>query len=366
MMQPVYFKQTYRSQFGELWDYGLRELIELAIENVDVAKVEAVYVGNMLAAVLAKQSHLAAVIAEVIGRDLPVVAVDSACASSGVATWQAWQSIRSGVFKNVLVLGVEKMTDWSNCEVTAGLAQAADYEREVAVGGSMPNLFGMVTRAYLDKYNLDSEVFAGHPVYAHRMGAKDEKAQYRKEISVETVAKSPDVNDGLKLFHCAPITDGVAAVVLTSEVDESLGIELKWVEYLAGSKFALANREELTSFEVVCKAMANLLAKTGVKVEDFDLLEMHDCFTVAIVIALEDLGFLPKGKGWDLESLKVPFNLHGGLKAGGHPVGATGIRQLVSLVELMQADSTYKNSLAHNVGGVGASVVLSYLQSNRD
>jgi len=250
-----------------------------------------------------------------------------------------------------LVIGVEKMTDFSNEEVARALAMAADNTTEFNNGVTFPALHALVAQAYLNKYNLAPAVLDAVSVRSHQKAFADDKAQFHKKITEDDVRASAMVTSPLKLYHCSPISDGAAAIVLSTEQTD---LELAASVTLASREFALADRSDLTSFAVVQEAVAKL------DLSELEIVEVHDCFVIAEIIALEDLGIMRKGQGWQ-EPEHVKVNVRGGLKAGGHAIGATGVKQMVTLAEEMRTHQ-YQLGLAHNVGGVGAQVALNLIK----
>ncbi|MBW7953492.1 thiolase domain-containing protein, partial [Candidatus Dojkabacteria bacterium] len=271
--------------------------------------------------------------------------------------------------KNVLVIGVEKMTDVSANDVTKVLARAADEEYEAYFGATFPSLYAMMARAYMSKYGLTKEQLAEVSVKNHFHGTLNEKAQFQKEITVEDVVGAPAVADPLGLLDCSPITDGAAGIVLSVQKSK---IQLLSSQVSTGS-ISLQNRPSFTSIDATVRSADLAFKEAGISRKNIGLVELHDCFSIAEIIAYEDLGFAKEGKGFELIEDKsayrdgaLPVNTSGGLKSCGHPVGATGIKQVVEIFEQMTGQAGKRQlanipnfALAHNVGGSGGTSVVS-------
>src|SRR3989344_6379056 len=350
------------TKFGELWDQSLESLAEEASleaihdSRITINDIEAVYVGNMIYGKTANQDHLGALIASKLGIKGGSLRVEGACASGGLAVHLACQSIQAGTYKNVLVVGVEKMTDVGTSEITSVL-MGAGSEMERKSGLTFPGLYALMAKAHMEKYGTTKKHLAGVSVKNHYHGSLNEKAQFPFEITLEKALNSPEICSPLTLFDGAPITDGAAAVILSSDLTSGSTNNV----YITGSGVAtdtvdLAERKSLTEIPATKEASQKALAQAGIKIEDIDIAEVHDCFTIAEIMAMEDLGFCKKGMGGDFIKKgytrlggKMPVNTSGGLKACGHPVGATGVKQIVEI------------GLTQNVGGSGATVVVHVL-----
>lgn len=373
------------TKFGELWERSprslAREAVFEAIEKAGIKreKIEALFVGNMLAGILGGQENLGALFADELGFKVPAVRVEGACASGGLAVHQAVLSILTGIYKTVLVLGIEKMTDFKPEEVAIALmAAASDEEREA--GLTFPGLYALLARAHMTKYRTTEEEMAGVAVKNHFHASLNEKAQFKKKISIEQVLKSPKVADPLKLLDCSPISDGAAAIILSNsnKATKQQGNKVYIVaSAVATDTLSLADREDLTTLKATRKAAQKAYEGAGLGPEDIDLAEVHDCFTIAEIMAMEDLGFFEKGeagqvvlKGQTKIGGKGPIiNSSGGLKACGHAVGATGVKQIVEIVDQLQGRAGKRQvegarvGLTHNVGGSGAIAVVHILKS---
>jgi len=371
------------TKFGELWDRSLRDIyVEAAlkaIEDSGVKKVDSMYIGNFSGGLFVGQEHLASLLPDYLGVcPIPATRVESACCSSAVALKLAFIEVASGFSDIVLAGGVEKMTDVATDEATYGLAAAADREYEAFQGITFPGLYALIARRHMYEYGTTREQLAKVAVKNHKNGAKNPHAQFRFEITIDQVLNSTLIADPLRLLDCSPITDGAAAVIICpAEMAKKYTdkpIKIIGVGH-ATDTIALTDREDITTLKATVEAGKKAYAMAGIKPEDIDLAEVHDCFTIAEICAMEDLGFVKKGGGGKTveEGLteidgKIPINPSGGLKSKGHPVGATGIAQVVEVVTQLRGEAgerqvkNAKIGLTHNLGGSGGSVVVHILE----
>ncbi len=369
------------TKFGEHWERGYRELVIeagiMAIEDAGLQgnEISAGYVGCMASGSLIGQEHAGALIADQIGiNPIPVTRVEAACASGGVALRQGYLAVASGMHDFVVVGGVEKMNDLDTNAVSNILGGAGDQEWELFLGATFPGLYALMAKRHMHEFGTTEEMLASVAVKNHEHGSRNPYAQFQNRITMDTVMKSKMVSAPLKMFDCSPITDGAAAVVLAP-----LEIAKKYSEQpieiaasaQASDTIALHSREKLTEVKATKIAAQKAYEMAKIKSKDVDVCEVHDCFTIAEVMAIEDLGFFKKGEGGkaSLEGKtalggEIPTNTSGGLKAAGHPVGATGIKQAVELTWQLRGKAEGRQvadaeiGLAHNVGGSGATAVV--------
>ncbi len=375
------------TKFGELWDLSFRDLgMQAGLSAVNDAKlaaedIDALYVGNMSAGRFIEQEHVAALIADYSGlaRDnIPATRIEAAGASGGLAFREGYLAVASGMHDIVVVGGAEKMTDVGDVLATEIQSSAADQQWEVVFGATLASLFAMIARRHMHEFGTTREQIAQVAVKNHKHGALNPNAQFQREIDLSAVLKAPPVAEPLGVFDCAPLSDGAAAVVLCS-MDRARSYTTKPIRILASTQasdtLALHSRSSITSFQatkVAAERAFRLAKKTPDQVQ---LAEVHDNFTIAEILAIEDLGFFPKGQGgkatMDGETAlggKVAVNTSGGLKARGFPFGATGVAQIVELVEQLRGQADRRQvpdatlGLAQNTGGTGATVVVSLLE----
>jgi acetyl-CoA C-acetyltransferase len=367
--------------FGELWNKSLRDLfVEAALEAIDdagVDRIDSLYVGSMSPGLFVAQEHIGSLLADYLGMaGIPATRVESACASGGAAVRMAVLDVMSGASDIVLAGGVEKMTD--GVDTTFALATAADQEYEAFHGITFPGLYAMIARAHMEKYGTTREHLADVAVKNHEHGALNPKAQYRNRITREQVLQSTMVADPLRLLDCSPITDGAAAVIVTTvELAKKLGKPVVKVKASAQATDAIAlhARKDLTRIPAVEKAAQKAYKQAGIGPEDLNLVEVHDCFTIAELVVMEELGLVERGKAGEAVSSgmtrlggKLPINTSGGLKAKGHPVGATGVAQVIEVVLQLRGEAGERQvsgarlGMTQNMGGSGGSCVIHILE----
>jgi acetyl-CoA C-acetyltransferase len=368
------------SKFGELWDKSFREIIAeaglMALEdaNMESKDIQALYGATMASGKLIGQEHIAPLIADQMGfKNIPATRVENACASGGTALREAYLAVASGAFDIVAVGGVEKMTDVSTSSATTALGGAGDQEWELFQGATFPALYALMARRHMHEFGTTEEQLAMVAVKNHENAYKNKFAQFHNLITIDDVLNSKLVADPLKLLDCSPITDGAAVAILAP-----LEIAKKYndapVEIVASAqasdRVALHDRETLTSLKATQIAAKEAYKQAKLEPKDIQVCEVHDCFTIAEILAIEDLGFFKKGEGGKATEEgqtkiggKVAINTSGGLKGCGHPVGATGIKQAVEITWQLRGEAEGRNTnaeigMTHNVGGSGATAVV--------
>ncbi|HDG63957.1 MAG TPA: thiolase domain-containing protein [Thermococcus sp.] len=369
---------------GEHWRLGLRDLAAEALlnamEDAGVDKVDSLYVGNMASGSFIEQENLGALIADWAGLgNIPAVKVEAACASGGAAVQEGVKAVMTGLEDVVAVVGVEKMTDVWPSDATRYLAYAADAEWELFHGVSFVALNALIMRRYMKEYGYTEEDLALFAVNAHANGAKNPYAMFKKRIKVESVMKSPYVADPLKLFDASPIADGAAAVIITTEEKAKEFVDNAKMVEVAGMGRAidtinLANREDLLILKAAKVAAERAYKMAGISVNDIDFFEVHDAFTIMAALSLESIGVAERGKGAMLAKEgqiavdgDYPIQTLGGLKARGHPVGATGVYQTVEAVWQLRGEAPNQVAnaeigLTQNIGGTGSNITVNILR----
>jgi acetyl-CoA C-acetyltransferase len=367
--------------FGERWEEGLRDLVveagvkALTDAGVSGDRIGAGYVGTMASGRLIGQEHIGGLLADYMGLNpIPITRVEGACASGALALRQGLMDVASGMHDIVVVGGVEKMTELGVTTVSDILGGAGDQEWELFLGATFPAIYALMARRHMADFGTTEEMLASVSVKNHRNGAKNKYAQFQKEITMEQVLSSKVVADPLKVLDCSPITDGAAALVL-APLDIAESFTKKPIEIIASAQasdsIALHSRESLTGLKAAQIAAKKAYERAKLSPKDIDVAEVHDCFTIAEIMAIEDLGFFPKGQGGPaslegktaLDS-EIPINTSGGLKACGHPVGATGIKQAVEITWQLRGEAEGRQvkdahvGLSHNIGGSGATAVI--------
>jgi acetyl-CoA C-acetyltransferase len=303
---------------------------------------------------------------------VPAVHVESACASGGIALRMAYMEVASGMSDLVLAVGIEKMTD--GADVTNVLATAADQELEVYYGVTFPALYAMIARAHMHAYGTTEEDLAWVSVKSHKHGAKNDKAQFPREFTVDDVMASSMVAEPLRLLHCSPVSDGAAAVLVCplDRAKEFTDSPVKIVgSGLATGSMALADRPDPSYLDAVQRSAERAYEMAGVGPRDIQVAEVHDCFSIAEICCIEALGIVERGRGGPAAKEGftaiggcVPVNTSGGLKAKGHPVGATGVAQAIEIFRQLRGECGERQvenarvGLTQNMGGSGASSVV--------
>ena len=375
------------TKFGELWDKSFRQLIveagSKAILNsgIEGKEIDAMYIGSMSSGRFIGQEHVGALVADASGfahMHIPSTRVEGACASGGLAVRQGYLSIASGINDIVIVGGIEKMNDVAGATATETLVMAADQEWEAFFGATFPGLYAMIAMKHMNDYGTTKEQLAQVAVKNHKNGAQNPYAQYRREITLETVMNAAPVAYPLGLFDCSPVTDGAASIVLCA-ADIAKKYTDNPVKIIgsgqASDTLSLHGRRDICTLDATVNAAKMAYKQANVKADDIDVAEVHDCFTIAEICAIEDLGFVKKGEGGKAIENKIttmdgriPVNTSGGLKSKGHPVGATGVAQIVEITQQLRGEAdkrqikNAKIGLAHNVGGSGATGVVHILE----
>lgn len=370
--------------WGELWEKSLRDMaVEaalLCLEDAGVDKVDAITVGAMSSGLFNAQEHIGPLVSDFLGqRFIPATRVESACASGGLAVRTAYLEVASGMSESALAIGVEKMTDVDGNEATFALATAADQDFEAFHGVTFPGLYAMMAKAHMHKYGTTIEQLSQVAVKNHHNGSMNPHAQFPFKVSLETVMNSTMIADPVRLLHCSPITDGAAAALLVPvETAKKLKKPYAVITGIGHSSdtIALCQRDDMLKLAVVENAAQKALKMAGKSIKDIDFAEVHDCFTIAEIMVMEAMGVVEPGKGGPavMDGLTAldgdfPINPSGGLKAKGHPVGATGVAQICEAVTQLRGDAgkrqikNAKTALTQNMGGSGASCVVHILEA---
>ncbi|PKB68838.1 MAG: hypothetical protein BZY81_00585 [SAR202 cluster bacterium Io17-Chloro-G4] len=390
----------------DLFTEAFQEMMGHMDQGIDIEDIECGYLGNYSSDLFEHQGHTAPIMADWLGMTpVPMTRIENACASSGSALREGVMAIASGMYDIVLVGGVEKMTNLATDEVTDVLASAADGLYEVPAGLTFPGIFGALAKAHMDRYETNLDHLLKVAIKNHNNGALNPKAQFnvtiqslmerRQARAQERGQPVPDwrtemdfLNDAqanpwiawpLRLYDCAPITDGGSCVLLVaSEIASNFTdkpVHIAGIGQATGRP--LHDAEELTSLSSAKAAAAQAYEMAGVTPQDINLAEVHDCFTIAEIIASEDLGFFAPGEGpraVDEGRTALtgdrPINTSGGLKAKGHPVGASGVAQVIEIFHQLRGEAGDRQvpnanlelGLTHNVGGTGGTCVVNILR----
>ena len=372
------------TKYGKLEDSISDLTIQASADAIQSAgivpkDIKAGYISNVFG-VADKQVHLGPVVMSNLGiPERPSLSIESACGSGSVSFREAYANVAAGFYDVVLVTGVEKVTQTGTDWTTTYFSYCSDFFYEGQSGASFPGLFASMARAYLTEFKATEEDFAMVAVKNHENGFLNPKAHLRKKITVDDVMNSAVVASPLKLYDCCPFSDGASSVIICSEKfakDHSKDYIQVIGSGRGGSSAALQGRQHLTtipSTKIACEAAYKM---AGITPKDVDFAEVHDCFTIAEVVDTEDLGFFEKGKGVDAvregqtkRNGEVPINPSGGLKSKGHPIGATGVGQVVEVFDQLTGQAgertvnDAKIGLTQNFGATGASCAVHIFQS---
>lgn len=383
-MRPVAVVGIGKTPFGAWPDRDIRSLTTEAIAkalkdaHATPEQVEAFYLGNFAGPSFVGQNHLAPYVASAAGMSgIPATRFEAACASSGSAFFHAVSAVSAGMYEVALVAGVEVMTSQPTPKVAEILASAGDLNGEIRAGATFPALFAMIARRHMHEFGTTREQLAAVAVKNHAAGAKNPDAHLKKVITLEQALKGKPVADPLTIYDCSLISDGAAAVVL-APLDRVREFGGKGARILGiaqtSDHLALDQKQDITTFAAVQRAGEKAYKMAGITAKQVDFAELHDCFTIAEIIASEDLGFCERGQGGPYAEAGCtslngarPINTSGGLKSKGHPVGATGVAQICDIVQQLRGEAGERQvkrhsiGLAQNLGGSGATCVVTIL-----
>jgi len=372
-----------QTKVGEHWDISLRHLaleaLQASMTDAGVTRADMLYVGNMLSGELIGQEHLGALIADFAGlRGTEAFKIEAACASGAAALRMGFVAVAGGLANIVAVVGVEKMTDTLGPDTTTALAMAADADYEAAQGVSFVAINALLMRRYMHEYGYSRQDFAPFAVNAHRNGANNPFAMFQFPVTAERFARAKMICDPINLLDSSPICDGAAAVVL-APADAARAFSAAPVRIASSAvgtdALAVHDRRDPLVLDGAVLSARRSYEQAGMGPENIDLFELHDAFSIMAALSLEAAGFAEKGQGLRLAldggigiDGRIPVTTMGGLKARGHPVGATGIYQVVEVVEQLRGlaganqVSNAQVGMAQNIGGSGATVITHILE----
>ncbi len=381
-MNKVYIAGIGQTPVSESWEKSLKELAGdaglMAMEDAGIGYPDALFVGNMMAITANRQAQLATLMADWLGfHHKPAISIETACSSGSAAFRMALMAIASGELESALVIGAEKMTDSPGSEITASLATAADAELEADFGLSFVGLNALLMRRYMHEYGWSHADFANFSINAHANAVHNPNARFRKAISKDTFTKSPMISDPINLMDASPVSDGAAAIVLSARPIQTEGKNVSVIASAAMTDtLSLQNRQNTIKLNAAETSARAVYAQAGLSPSDMGLFEYHDAFSIMAALSLEAAGFCEPGQGPRLaidDKIKydgdIPVATMGGLKARGHPVGATGIYQLVEATLQLQGRAgptqvkRNKYALTQNIGGSGSNIITHILQS---
>jgi len=368
-----------RTKFGNL----SKPLVELAYEAMfnaindsplKITDIHAIYVSNFLGGPLNHQLHLNSIIASVLPDiNIPITRIETACASSSVALNQAIGGLKKN--SNILVVGVEKMTGTPLLPPTEAIAMAGDYGIDFENGLIFPAAYALITQQYFQKYHIHHEILEKISCINHKNATLNPLAHFfHKEVTMDMIKKSSMVADPLNLFDCSPVSDGAAAVIISEKRRSDRDITIMSSQ-ISTDSISVTQRKDLTSFKATKLASRKAYSEAGLSRKDIDILEVHDCFTISELLALDDLGMSEPGRSQELVKNgdilidgKIPVNPDGGLKANGHPIGATGLAQIFEIVTQLRLEAGKRQvnspeiGLAQNIGGIGGTCGITIMR----
>ena len=371
------------TKFGEIWDKSLRQLgLEAGYKAILDAgitgdNIDALYIGNMSSGTAIAQEHIAPLFADAVGLTrghIPATGIEAASASGGLAFRQGYLSVAAGQHDLVVVGGAEKISDTNPAELNETLASSADREWECFFGATLPSLWAMIARRHMHDFGTTSEQMAKVIVKNHKNAKFNPMAQFQSEVKLEVVLNAVRVAEPLGVFDCAPASDGAAAIVLCA-MDKAKDFCEKPVKVIgsgqASDTMSLHDRTNLTCIESTVFAAKRAFSHAEKTIKDINVAEVHDAYSISEILAIEDLGIVKKGDGGKAmdEGLtelsgELPVNTSGGLKARGHPAGATGVAQIVEIVTQLRGEAKERQvkdakfGLTHNLGGTGGTAVV--------
>ena len=348
----------------------------LGDSGMSARDLDAIYVSNFIGGPLHSQLHINSVVSGLLPElRIPVIRIETACAAGGSALYQALISLSR--FKNIMVLGVEKMTGIDTKESSKSIAMAGDRYLDQMEGLLFPASYALIAQQHMLRYGTTLDDLALVSLKNHRNANLNPSAHfYHKKVNLDMIRNSPILSSPLRLFDCSPISDGSAALIISRKKKSDRDIEVI-ASSLATDYISIAQRKNITSFEAAKIASRDAFKQARLSPLDIDIAEVHDCFTIAELVAMEDVGFCKAGESKDLIRAgktqingDIPINVDGGLKAGGHPIGVTGVSQVCELTIQLRGEAGKRQvdgakiGLAHNIGGVGGTATIHILKGN--
>ncbi|MBI5676298.1 MAG: thiolase domain-containing protein [Nitrospirae bacterium] len=370
----MYITGIGRTKFGVLRQ-SLPELSYAAISaalsdaEMEVGQLDAIFIGNFCGGPTQSQLHINALIADILPvSHIPIIRIETACASGGAALYQALISLSR--FNNVMVVGMEKL-NVESVKATSAIAMAADRLHDQAEGLIFPASYALIAQQHMLRYGTELDDLAFISLKNHENANLNEFAHfYNTDIDINKIIRSPVVCSPLRLYDCAPLSDGASAVVVSKTKRRDRDVKVIASSCATGN-LSLTNTKDITSFPAVKIAVLDAYKQADLSPKDIDIFMVHDCFTIAEIIAMEDIGICKPGESKHLVregrtkiNGDIPVNTDGGLKADGHPIGASGLAQVFEIVKQLRSEAgnrQVKNAsigLTHNVGGVGGTAVI--------
>ncbi len=376
-MEEVWVAGAAMNRFGKMAEKGREAAVNASVKAFEMSGLSPKDIGYTFVSnafgIAERQAHVGPLINTALGiPDVPSATVESACSSSSAALHEAYVHIAGGFADAALVVGFEKLSHIDTLAATSYFAMGADYAFESANGATFPGLYATLATAHMKKYGTKSEELGAIAVKNHANAANNPHAHFQKPITMDTYLNSPIISSPFHLYDCCPFSDGAAALIVANPAKfkkDMIATPAKIrASARAGSVATLQDRVDLTTIPASRLAAEKALRHAKLEHKDINFMEVHDCFTMAEVLAIEDMGFLPKGhaakagaEGVTQHDGKLPVNPSGGLKAKGHPVSATGAAQVVEVLEQFNGKAGKRAvpgasiGLTHNVGATGGS-----------
>ncbi len=376
-MQKVCVAGIGQIKVTEIWDRSLRDMAGdaaiLAINDANLNHIDSIFIGNMMSGSANKQSHLGAMITDWLSiSNIEGISLEAACGSGSAAFRNAVMAVASSQIDSALVIGVEKMTDSPSNEITSALSTAADAELEVDMGMSFVALNALIMRRYMVEYHWSTQDFAAFSINAHANAVDNPFARFNKAITLKDFSKSPMVCDPINLLDASSIGDGAAAVVICkSDYPTHHPVHVNVIASAAATDtVSLQNRRDPLWLAAAEKSSRSAFSQAGISPSEIGVFEYHDAFSIMAALSLESNGFCDRGEAPRLANEKeisingrIPVATKGGLKARGHPVGATGIYQIAEVTQQLRgtAGSTQVSNnlygMTQNIGGSGSNII---------
>ena len=374
-----------QTTIDEHWTRSLRDLageaIIAAMQDAGRDQVDGLFIGNMLSGILSQQENLGSLISDWAGLGhIEAIKVEAACGSGAAALRLAMMAVGSGELESAIALGVEKMTETKGADTTAALAEAADADYETSQGVSFVAINALIMQRYMHEFNWEHSHFAPFPINAHANALHNPYARLRESIDIKAYESARMISSPINLMDASPIGDGAAAVLIIPTESLYWGNGARKTITIAASAsatdtLAVHDRHLVTWLAAAEKSAKSAYSQAGISPENIDFFELHDAFSIMAVLSLEACGFIERGQGPRLgldgqigPVGKIPICTRGGLKARGHPVGATGIYQIVEIVQQLRGNAGHTQidgarvGMAQNIGGSGATVITHILK----
>ena len=381
--QGVYVRGIGQLKVEKESKLSIREMgalaITKAIEDADIDKVDAIYLGNMLSGIISKQQHLGPLVACQAGlKGTESVTLEAACGSGGAALRAGFMAIMSGLCDNVVVCGLEKMSHHDKDFISQSIATASDWEKEGSNGETFVTLNSTLMDMYINKYKINPDSFAMFGINAHHNGYSNSNALFQKKLTLNQYLDSKFISGRVRLYDASPICDGAAAIVLSKFPSHKKDTQVKITASASATEFVgISDRTSPLEADGIKQSGQKAYKMAGIKAKDVDVFELHDAYSIISTLYLEAMGFSKPGKGWKLAADgeifldgKIPISTFGGLKARGHAIGASGVYQAIETYLQLTGnagENQIKNNprigLVQSIGGTASTALTHVLMA---